>query len=335
MTESIITLPLDSIQADTRAQSRAEIDMVVVGEYAEDMKAGAAFPPLVVFHDQTTYWLAEGFHRYPAYQQAEITPVPCIVRPGGLREAILQSLGSNADHGKRRSNADKRRAVEMMLKDSEWAKWSNYEVGRRCAVAESFVRKLKDELGIYAQSAENGKTLAKSSSGKTYTINTGNIRKKVQAEPEPVEPPTFVEPVTESLFVAPGETPEPMFKEDPPFEDEFEDEGGNPFSFPSTPKPEIDDEETQFLAELDAEVARELGKAPPVVAAVTETEALRLEVEHSDFLSYLDDTAKEWGVDAVKSWVAEWLVAQQHAFAALVKPESVDAETLPLPLEVA
>ena len=40
----------------------------------------------------------------------------------------------NADHGKRRSNADKRRAVEMMLKDSEWGKWSDREIAAKCAV---------------------------------------------------------------------------------------------------------------------------------------------------------------------------------------------------------
>lgn len=241
MTESIITLPLDAIQADTRAQSRAEIDMVVVGEYADDMKSGATFPPLVVFHDQAAYWLAEGFHRYHAYQQAEITPVPVLVKAGGLREAILQSLGSNADHGKRRTNADKRRAVEMMLRDSEWSGWSDREIARQCAVSHEFVRQIRPD--ICQPLTDSQKKLAKSSSGKTYTINTGNIGKKT----EPVAP---------------------MIEDDPPFEAEFEDEDGNPVSFPA-----VDDEEAQFLAELDAEAAA-LDEVPPVVGAVTEKTCL-------------------------------------------------------------
>lgn len=241
MIESIITLPLDAIQADTRAQSRAEIDIVVVGEYAEDMKAGAVFPPLVVFFDQATYWLAEGFHRYHAYQQAEITPVSVLVKAGGLREAILQSLGSNADHGKRRTNADKRRAVEMMLKDTEWSDWTQEKIAKCCAVSREFVSRLSKELNL---TCDRSQVTYTTKHGTTATMQTGNIGKKA----EPVAP---------------------MLEDDPPFEAEFEDEDGNPVSFPAID----DDEEAQFLAELDAEAAA-LDEVPPVVAAVTEKTCL-------------------------------------------------------------
>jgi len=240
MTETIITLPLDSIQVDTRAQSRAEIDLVVVGEYAEDIKAGAAFPPLVVFYDDKTYWLSEGFHRYHAYQQAEIAAVRVVIKTGGLREAILQSLGSNADHGKRRSNADKRRAVEMMLRDAEWVKWSDVEIARQCAVSNATVGNARRDLGIIKNFNDTPRTATRN--GTTYTINTGNIGKK--AEPVAVEPPA-------PLFTA-------AFPDDdePPFEDEFEDEDGNPVSFDSTKaKTEPDEEELAFLAALEAEAA--------------------------------------------------------------------------------
>ncbi len=240
MTESIITLPLDAIQSDTRAQSRAEIDIVVVGEYADDMKAGAVFPPLVVFFDQATYWLAEGFHRYHAYQQAEITPVPVLVKAGGLREAILQSLGSNADHGKRRTNADKRRAVEMMLRDGEWNNWPQAQIAKQCVVTPEYVSRLRKELSI-DRSIDTPRTATRN--GTTYTINTGNIGRKAEPAAQP-------------------------FEDDPPFEAEFEDEDGNPVSFPA-----IDDEEAQFLAELDAEAAA-LDEVPPVVGAVTEKTCL-------------------------------------------------------------
>ena len=245
MTEQSVDLKLDQIQADTRAQSRAEIDIVVVGEYADDMKAGATFPPLVVFHDQTTYWLAEGFHRYHAYQQAEITTVPAIVKIGGLREAILQSLGSNADHGKRRSNADKRRAVEMMLRDSEWVKWSDREIARRCAVSNNFVSDLRKDPFICHPMTD---TKTATRNGTTYTIQTGNIGKK--AEPVVVEtlplPVAVVAPPQPPVFLG---TPD---EDEPPFEDEFEDEDGNPVSFDST-KTEPDEEELAFLAALEAE----------------------------------------------------------------------------------
>ncbi len=218
MTEQSISLLLDSIQADTRAQSRAEIDMVVVGEYADDMKSGAIFPPLVVFYDQTTYWLAEGFHRYHAYKQAEITTISSIIKAGGLREAILQSLGSNTDHGKRRSNADKRRAVEMMLKDAEWRLLNDREIARQCGVTHPFVAGIRREVSGNDYQIEP-RTATRN--GTTYTINTGNIGKKA----EPVAPveveslPLLISPVP--LLTVPAD-------KKPLTDEEIEDESGDP-----------------------------------------------------------------------------------------------------------
>jgi hypothetical protein len=33
-----------------------------------------------------------------------------------------------------RTDADKRHAVSLLLKDDEWAQWSDSEIGRRCKV---------------------------------------------------------------------------------------------------------------------------------------------------------------------------------------------------------
>ena len=57
------------------------------------MAAGAIFPPLVVFQEGDRFWLAEGFHRVGAYTAAGFTEVPCVVHLGGLRDAILHSVG--------------------------------------------------------------------------------------------------------------------------------------------------------------------------------------------------------------------------------------------------
>jgi hypothetical protein len=60
--------------------------------------------------------------------------------------AVLYSVGANAAHGVQRSNADKRRAVETLLRDTEWSQSSDREIARRCAVAHSFVLKVRQEL---------------------------------------------------------------------------------------------------------------------------------------------------------------------------------------------
>jgi hypothetical protein len=66
----------------------------VVQEYARAMKAGAVFPPLVVFGNDDCLILADGFHRYEAAPQAGRIAFDCEVRPGGVREAILYAAAA-------------------------------------------------------------------------------------------------------------------------------------------------------------------------------------------------------------------------------------------------
>jgi hypothetical protein len=44
---------------------------------------------------------------------------------------------------RRRSNEDKRRAVQTLLSDPEWSGWSDREIVRRCGVAPSSVGALR------------------------------------------------------------------------------------------------------------------------------------------------------------------------------------------------
>lgn len=72
--------------------------------------------------DSTTMFCA-ALDSYHAYRAAGVDEVPAEVRTGTLRDAVLYSVGANAAHGLRRSNAGKRRAVETLLADAEWAAW--------------------------------------------------------------------------------------------------------------------------------------------------------------------------------------------------------------------
>jgi len=64
-----------------------------------------------------------------------------------LRDAILYSLSANHDHGLRRTNVDKRKAVQTMLDDFEWQEWSNGEIARRCRVSEFLVSTMRAGKG--------------------------------------------------------------------------------------------------------------------------------------------------------------------------------------------
>jgi hypothetical protein len=147
----IKTIAIDLIKRDGDTQQRTGLNPEVVAEYAEAIKAGAKFSPVKVKFDGENYWLYDGFHTTEATWGIGQREIECEVSEGTLREAILESVGVNAEHGLRRTNADKRRAVMTLLHDAEWQIWSNLKIAKQCNVSESFVRKVKGESGIESE----------------------------------------------------------------------------------------------------------------------------------------------------------------------------------------
>lgn len=129
---------------DGRLQSRTEISEETVADYAEALKGGAEFPPVLVYFDGINYYLTDGYHRAHAHKRADKVSILCDVVQGTLRDAILHSTGVNAKHGMRRTYADKRKAVMTLLDDFEWSQWSSSEIARRCGVSPTFVSSLRE-----------------------------------------------------------------------------------------------------------------------------------------------------------------------------------------------
>ena len=138
-------IALSDIQ-DGGAQMRVEMKPDIVREYADDMAAGAVFPLVEVYYDGSIYWLAEGYHRVAAARLLERETIDAEVLDGGERDAILRGIGSNASHGLRRTQADKRRAVERLLRDEEWGKWSNRKIAGVARVDHKTVAKVRRDL---------------------------------------------------------------------------------------------------------------------------------------------------------------------------------------------
>jgi hypothetical protein len=163
-------LPVDSIRLDGDTQTRAQLDMLTITNYAELMRGGTRFPPVEVFFDGEHYWLADGFHRVAGTKQAEITEINANIRPGTQRDAILFSVGANALHGLPRTNADKRRAVEKLLTDEEWRGWTDGRIADAAGVSPPFVKSIRDEFtqkGLESPAVRIGKDGRK--------IDTSNI----------------------------------------------------------------------------------------------------------------------------------------------------------------
>jgi hypothetical protein len=132
-------VPLASIRLDGGTQARERLNDDAVGEYAAFIEAGHAFPPVTIINDGHTMWLADGFHRVAAAAQAGQDRILANVIAGTMLDAILTAAGSNAEHGVRRTNADKQRAVAMVLSLPGYSERSDREIARLCAVTHPFV----------------------------------------------------------------------------------------------------------------------------------------------------------------------------------------------------
>lgn len=179
-----MNLSLTLLRTDGGTQPRAEMDLGVVADYADAMASGATFPEAVVFYDGAAYWLADGFHRLEAARTAGKRELPCDVRQGTRRDAVLYSVGANASHGLRRTNADKRRAVLALLEDEEWGAWSDNEIARRANVSQPFVSKMRgDTYNDYKYEAE--RTFVHPKTGRETVMNTAAIGRTETAAPPP------------------------------------------------------------------------------------------------------------------------------------------------------
>ncbi len=138
-------LEIDLIQ-DGGAQMRAAMNEETVADYAEEMVAGAEFPPVIVYHDGEAYWLADGYHRVDAARRIGRNDITAEVHDGDRRDAILHGIGANARHGLRRTQADKRHAVETLLRDEQWFKWSDRHIAKIANVDHKTVGKIRREV---------------------------------------------------------------------------------------------------------------------------------------------------------------------------------------------
>jgi ParB-like nuclease domain len=174
-------LEIFKIRQDGQTQFRTDFDQFWVEELKVSIGNGDSLPPVVVFRDaKGINWLADGFHRIAAYESLLYSNILCEVYRGELRDAKLFALGCNTKHGKTMKNADKRRAVEILLKDSEWAQWSNLTIAKIAGVSDRTVGnyrvRLEDREGI----AQPQKTLRTSPKGNIYL---SNLAKKEESLP--------------------------------------------------------------------------------------------------------------------------------------------------------
>ncbi|MBW4512473.1 MAG: ParB N-terminal domain-containing protein [Scytonematopsis contorta HA4267-MV1] len=207
---------LDDIRRDGGTQPRVAIDWRHVKVLEQQMLSGEKLDPVVVFQDSdSSYWLADGYHRWHAHRNLEEDSIACFVYSGSLRDAVLHSVGANADNKPAlpRSRKDKQQAIMILLNDPQWSLWSDKEIARHCKVSDKTVAAWRKSIyevsgnsadtklsnsdeSIYGNSADTklynsdesiyGNSLDTKlykerkarRGGKEYTINTSKIGKK-------------------------------------------------------------------------------------------------------------------------------------------------------------
>jgi hypothetical protein len=148
----------------------------MVTKYAEDMQRGEKFPPIIIFQEGENNYIGDGHHRVYACIKIGAPSIECEVNTGGVRQAKLYSTGSNFDHGLTRSNADKERAVAMLLDDIEYGEWPDEKIARHVHVSPHTVRAIRARLD------KPGKATKKVAVGEQIRTRSA---KEATPEPEP------------------------------------------------------------------------------------------------------------------------------------------------------
>ena len=151
---TIRQIPIASLRLDGGTQIRQARSEETIADYAEKMRAGEVFPPVVAYYDGAEYWLADGFQRVMARGLTGASTIDVDVRPGTQRDAILFACGANEEHGSRRTNEDKRKAVETLLADPEWSTKSSEWIADVCRVGPTLVRRIKSESTVSSRKVQ-------------------------------------------------------------------------------------------------------------------------------------------------------------------------------------
>lgn len=142
----VLYLEIAELERDAELQARVGLNVDVVKDYAEQMKAGAAFPPVLVFASAGGHALVDGFHRIAAREALGFTTVLAEIRQGTREDALWHGLTTNQTHGLRRTNDDKHRSVVKALTHSRGRNLSDRQIANHCGVHHYTVSRIRQQL---------------------------------------------------------------------------------------------------------------------------------------------------------------------------------------------
>jgi hypothetical protein len=139
---------LERITVDKRLQSRASISDLAVGELSVALLTHDdwPFPPLDLFQvEGAGLVLVDGFLRFEAALATGWLAAPCRIFYGSWEAAAMYAAGANSKNAFRRTRADQKRSVELLLSFEGLRKLSLTELSRSAGVSLAVARQTYEE----------------------------------------------------------------------------------------------------------------------------------------------------------------------------------------------
>ena len=203
---SLLKIKLDELNT-RNLQTRAALNEDTVADYAEAMERGDKFPAVTVFTDGAEYYLADGFHRVEALRRIGKKAVVAELREGDYKAALLHALKANSTHGLRRTNADKRHALEMAWNAREalfGGEPSQNLLADTCGISRKTVERfMTDKVATMSQPVKKENAQNGENETKTAILPKAPPTRKMTGKlppqrpvPAPVQTPAPVRPAT-------------------------------------------------------------------------------------------------------------------------------------------
>lgn len=135
---------IKDIVIDAGTQARMSINPDTVTEYAERMVEGDKFPPVVLFHDGSNYFIGDGFHRVLAAERNTMDRIDAEINKGTREDALWYALGANRTNGQRMTRGDIRHAVEVALQT--WPEKTIQMIADQVGTSKSTASRIQEEL---------------------------------------------------------------------------------------------------------------------------------------------------------------------------------------------
>lgn len=135
-------------------QMRTSIDENYIEELQDALEANKdlRFPPIdLIITPEGKIFIVDGFHRLHAYTRARRNNIPVRIAKGTKEDAIKSAAGANSTHGKRRTNADKKKAAKTLFALDGMANKSDNYLARILNVSQPFIGKVREELGATSE----------------------------------------------------------------------------------------------------------------------------------------------------------------------------------------